>query len=406
MRISSINVNKILIFFIIFSSNFVFSITPFEQGFKEGFPIGYCKEMGDFCVAPPTPICPLVRVNESNSNYFDGYNRGLIDGLRMAELNKKKKLESELSSISTYKALDYSTLQNRGCQIEPSVVDLDGYSLILKNLDARYEKSKSITIPDDLAKVVSITNEYIKAENVEVRKQFISFTKSKYYNFKSYPSTIPDGVYSVTMIDDKEGSTECIENCSATVINNKVVYIFYTNILGDNAEISDKNYFRNYTFENPYSLFIGENKEIKDGFMSFKLLCDIDLGVKMDIRYKIYFNDYIALCEKAIFNDSELKKKYTKIVKFQPISDGWHKAFLTNNLNFCEVRYTYVENNKVLKYLNSKGKEILVQSGGLINNAKTIIQLKVGPWKNNTGKWTNSQLTQDSYLMYEIYFID
>jgi hypothetical protein len=298
--------NKLLILIITFLSNFAFSITPFEQGYKDAFPIGYCKEMGDFCVAPPTPVCPLIKVNESSSNYFDGYNRGLIDGLKMAEISKKKKLESELGLISTYKELDYSTLKNRGCQIEPSVVDLNDYSLILKSLDAKYENNKSVEMSADLAKVISITNEYIKPENVVVRDQFISFTKSKYLSFNSYPSTIPNGVYFVTMLDDKEGSTECFENCKVTVVNNKVVYIYYKNMLGYDAEISDKNYFNNFTFQNPYSLRIGENKEIKNGFLNFKLLCDADMGVKLDINYKIYFNDYISLFEKATNNDINL----------------------------------------------------------------------------------------------------
>jgi hypothetical protein len=208
------------------------------------------------------------------------------------------------------------------------------------------------------------------------------------------------------MLDDKEGSTECFENCKVTVVNNKVVYIYYKNMLGYDAEISDKNYFNNFTFQNPYSLRIGENKEIKNGFLNFKLLCDADMGVKLDINYKIYFNDYISLFEKATNNDINLKKKYKSISKFQPMSEGWHKAYLTNNADLCEVRYTYVENNKVIKYLNPSGFERIVYSGGAITNAKTTIQIEREAFKQNSGMWQNSVLSKATYQIYEVYFVD
>ena len=121
---------------------------------------------------------------------------------------------------------------------------------------------------------------------------------------------------------------------------------------------------------------------------------------------KIYFNDYISSFEKASSNDAKLKKKYNAITKFQPVSDGWHKAYLSTNIDLCEVRYTYVENNKVLKYLNPQGIERVVSSGGTITKAKTTIQIEREPFKQNSGKWLNSILSKVTYQIYEVYFID
>jgi hypothetical protein len=79
---------------------------------------------------------------------------------------------------------------------------------------------------------------------------------------------------------------------------------------------------------------------------------------------------------------------------------------LTNNADLCEVRYTYVENNKVIKYLNPSGFERIVYSGGAITNAKTTIQIEREAFKQNSGMWQNSVLSKATYQIYEVYFVD
>lgn len=53
--------------------------SPFDRGYMTGYQEGYCYQRSN-CIPPLPPLPPMANVNESTSNYTDGYNRGFLDG--------------------------------------------------------------------------------------------------------------------------------------------------------------------------------------------------------------------------------------------------------------------------------------------------------------------------------------
>jgi len=76
--------------------------TNFEKGFQNGFKDGYCYQMHG-CIAPTSPITPILRMGESSDNYKDGYNRGFVSGKNKKRANFKNKESNSNSEVTTSK---------------------------------------------------------------------------------------------------------------------------------------------------------------------------------------------------------------------------------------------------------------------------------------------------------------
>jgi hypothetical protein len=58
----------------------------FCEGFYDGWPIGYCGNNIEWCIAPVAPACPPIRPSERNT-YTSGYNRGILEGFKASQRN-------------------------------------------------------------------------------------------------------------------------------------------------------------------------------------------------------------------------------------------------------------------------------------------------------------------------------
>ena len=81
---------KRILLFILLSTNLLFAQTEFEKGYKLGYTKGYKIENSVNSISPIIPIIPVPKINEDYNSFSDGYNRGFVDGLRMANNNSNK----------------------------------------------------------------------------------------------------------------------------------------------------------------------------------------------------------------------------------------------------------------------------------------------------------------------------
>jgi hypothetical protein len=121
--------NVLLIVFIFFGLNKTFSQNQFSIGYKNGFKAGYCYNKGVGCISPIPPIPPLPNINESWSNFQDGYNRGFIDG------------RSEASNIQIENQSPYGRETYRP-DIKPFVPDYNSFQNIIKKRSIDLEETR------------------------------------------------------------------------------------------------------------------------------------------------------------------------------------------------------------------------------------------------------------------------
>ena len=79
----------------------------FSKGFQEGFKKGYCYNKNFMCNPPLAPMSPLPRVNESDNNYTDGYNRGFQVGLDMQRVDGSYSSNTNNISFPQYRFNEY-----------------------------------------------------------------------------------------------------------------------------------------------------------------------------------------------------------------------------------------------------------------------------------------------------------
>jgi len=71
--------NLLITLLIVVSFSFIATTTKFEKGFNDGYKNGWCYEINN-CIEPIVPIAPIPNINESDTSYTDGYNRGFTKG--------------------------------------------------------------------------------------------------------------------------------------------------------------------------------------------------------------------------------------------------------------------------------------------------------------------------------------
>lgn len=59
----------------------------YDNGFQEGFKEGFCYGSPIYCIAPLTPMTPMIRLGEDMNNYTQGYNRGFQVGLDLQRIS-------------------------------------------------------------------------------------------------------------------------------------------------------------------------------------------------------------------------------------------------------------------------------------------------------------------------------
>jgi hypothetical protein len=98
-----------LVFLLILNFSAIAQIkSNYERGFGIGFKEGYCYSRNTYnCLPPLTPLSPLPRINESSSNYTEGYNRGFQYGLDLkrsndASRNSDNLLNQKVASFNRY----------------------------------------------------------------------------------------------------------------------------------------------------------------------------------------------------------------------------------------------------------------------------------------------------------------
>lgn len=397
------------VFIFIFSS---LSQNQYNQGYSDGYPIGYCYYSNMGCIAPITPIAPLPNIGESSNNYLDGYNRGLIDGI-------KKFNESKISTTykkSTTNQTTYSTPQNLP-EFKPFTPDFNFYQQVLSKKQNEYniQKNNQTTKITVDPKLDQFLKEQLSPENIELKKQYIKLCKAQYNTFKAFPLTLKDGFYkNVTIISEPPVGQEkpfpnIKENCYVLVQDNKIIMVQEKNVVGNNTWTYSRSYFPSLSSELDEWGEIGSCNSIEKGKTKYKWT--LKDGWKYfgadytGTEYQVYFNDYLTQYNTAQNLLTEIKNKYKAKTSFEKITNGWHTCYLTNKIDFCDVRNVYVENGKIIKWVGRDGTEVIVDSGGEITNCKSTFSKKWPP-ASNVVTYSNTSLFKSITEIFDVYFID
>jgi hypothetical protein len=374
----------------------------YSLGYKAGFPIGYCYNQGIGCIAPITPIVPIPIIGESYDSSMDGYNRGLLDGIKSYNSYK-----SSLNYKKTTNNLNpYSTPQNIP-EFKPFAPDLDFYQKVMSQKQEDYNSKQSQTnLPssgdpefDQFAK------ELISTESINLRKQYIKLCKAQYNTFTNFPTSFKNGVYTATFIN---GDELIEQDCQVIIQDNRIIATAIKNASHPYVWDHYKEFFPSIEYKD-LDVFISDNYPIEKG--KTKYSWKFTNGYKIGPTWadatteEVYFNEYLTEYNTAQNLLSEIKKKYKTKKIFEKISDGWHTCYLTNNIDFCDIRNVYVENGKIIKWIGSISNEIIVDLGGVITNCKTSFS-KTWPAEQTKPFFSNTFLSQPKTEIYDAYFID
>jgi hypothetical protein len=372
----------------------------FNTGYKDGFEQGFCMDKvnntGTYlgCVAPlVTP--PYPRATESINNYLDGYNRGLVDGVKKKQQNNNSKNTSSGTYIPEF---------------QPFTPDLDFYMNIMnKKSKLSYSEKNNTNKTDNNLSGDEFDNwykAYNTAENKEYRKKYIQLLEEIYNSYSNYPDKIPDGGYYATLISRSE-SMEISEKSLVIVQDNKVIYV------GEPSKLDPKK-----THNHCVKLFFPENDfiKIKDfealginnytnniskGMVNFSTEY-LEKGKVTKSNFTIYFNDYIRDYNNCKYYLENLNKSRKIKNLNKKVSDGWQNAIMTNGVDFYEVRKVFVQNDKMIKWMGGNGDELVIDGGGEIYNSHTTVK-KIKPGFKKSF-YENTPIYKDTKLIYDVYF--
>jgi hypothetical protein len=377
----------------------------FNIGYKDGFKEGFCMDKNNNtgtylgCVAPVvTP--PYPRSTESINNYLDGYNRGLVDGVRRKEQNSKSTNINSSYYIPEYK---------------PFTPDLEFYYKLMKQKSENVNKTQNNYTENNKTSselgnnIKEFYENYNSNENTEIRKRYIQLLDATYSSFSNYPTKIPNGVYNVTVITLNNKFNHINENSSVIVQDNKIISVRNKNewdLKSSYTTSYSKSYFPRYNFTNlEFYKDLGINSldnNITNGIVNYSV--DFFYNNKKDKSYyKIYFNDFIRDYNNCLEKLEKLKQDRAAKNLNKKVLDGWQTAIMTNNVEFFVVRKVYIQNNKLIKWIGSQGDEIIVDSGGEINYLNTTV-IKIWPKFSDEVLWENTFLYKEKKEIYDVYF--
>lgn len=379
---------KILLIFLSLIFSQVFSQSKFSLGFKDGYKVGYCYGQNVDCISPTPPVTPICDVGESSDSYMDGYNRGLITGI--SANNSLNKTETFDKSLGVYARSTY---------IPENIVFTPDFNFYKKTLDQvhsdynkKIEDAKNTQDKLFLEEVNENLKEWASPENVKIRKEYIRFIKQYYTELENYPSSIPDGIYKVTLIIEPS----FFEEGQAWVENNKVVLLKTVNEkTGKDSYMGSIKKWPGAIDKDYGVMGITESHSILKGVSQIRSKVFVNGSpISGGDSYKIYFIDYIERYNEAQDCIKNIKKEYSLKKNYDSIEDGWNIVYASNGVDFCDIRKVFVENGKVTKYKTGQETIQNITSGGSITNNKATISYDV----------TRSDDTVKKHII-EIYFL-
>lgn len=409
---------RIIVFFL-FVANYSIS-QQFNIGYKDGWPIGYCYDAQYGCMPPPTPMAPYPRVGESSDSYWNGYHRGLSDGIEKGRIDRRQKNQSNVNAYQSYGVPQYIP------KYEPFTPDLNFYNQAMNQLQSNYTKkgndnTNSSDNKQDFPFSGEAVRKYSSLEEKEKRKNLMQFINTQYANFSDFPKYIPDGFYKAHFINDtkyswKYGSGQ-LDDCEIRdvyVQNNKIIWVSYK-VYYEPAEDFDCSILPN-NFNKKISIssgsitngmcYVAESVIDKNKDADFTQATDI---LSKNARY--YFIDYLVKIKETKSLLDQINTEYYSANKKQNITDGWHTCYLSNRVDFCEIRNVYVKDKKIVKWIAGNGTEYYIDSGGEIIDLKSTFSRKLAPMTdemNETQKkfWKNTSLSRQKTEIYDAYFIN
>jgi len=362
-------------------------------------------------------MAPYPRVGESSDSYWNGYHRGLSDGIEKGRIDRRHKNQSNMNAYQSYGVPQYIP------KYEPFTPDLNFYNQAMKQLQNNYDKKQNEnrnSVDNEQALVASV-RKYSSIEEKEKRKNLMQFINTQYASFNNYPKEIPDGFYKAHFINDTKyswkydsGQLDDCEIRDVFVQNNKIIWVSYK-VYEKQVETCDCNILpcninQNVTLLsgniNNGMCYVPESDidQYKDG--EFTVVTEM---LSKNARY--YFIDYLVKIREAKGLLDLINIKYNNADKKQIITDGWHTCYLSNRVDFCEIRNVFVKDKKIVKWLASNGTECFVDSGGEIIELKTTFSRKLQPMidfmnENQKNFWKNTSLSRQKIEIYDAYFIN
>jgi hypothetical protein len=377
--------------------------TQFQEGYKKGFPEGYCHKKAIGCIAPIAPIAPNPRSNESFNSFNDGYLRGFEDGLDYS------------NNVNTTNPNFYNVPPTEFGDIKPYNPNENDINQVYQKAQERASQnsnSKSQNTSDNFAD--SFTTEmklrfqnWANKESIAARKVKYDNYMSAFNSFKLFPKTIEDGIYKCIIIlstpDKFESIYDYVDDADVIVQNNKIVsYTYYDEKLGARMTLFSRDYFPEENIIDHNEII--PNNDIKDGF-SFvieKFFDRIDNQIKYTSQ-RVYFYQHIKKYNESQQLLQKVLSKYETSKNTGGIKDGWHEAYLTDRSGICSKVDAFVENGKLTKILTLKGTEYTLSLPATINNrfAKgTIVRPPALP------QYKNLSLSKSKTVLYDFYFVN
>src|ERR1035437_3491709 len=142
--------------------------SPFGKGYDKGFKEGYCYNNNSvYCNPPITPLTPLIRLNESENNFQDGYNRGFQVGLDL------KRIESGSNNIN---GLSYQQIPNYKFNGYVPQIPVDLYGNILIQAQRKYD-SRVAWIQNKLDECFQLNYNLISGFSIEKKDELDQYIK-------------------------------------------------------------------------------------------------------------------------------------------------------------------------------------------------------------------------------------
>jgi hypothetical protein len=265
---------------------------------------------------------------------------------------------------------------------------------------------------------------YCSSEEKEKRKNLMQFIYSQYASFVSFPKEIPDGFYKVHYLNDTKYSHKPyfenlqLDDCEIRDVyaqENKIIWVQSNRNNRLNEEL-DPLILPNLNNSNVITL---SSTKITNGLCyvsnsMFHKYQDIELTNETELsthNARYYFIDYLTQIKDSKSLLENINTKYNSANKKQIINDGWHTCYLSNRVDFCEIRNVFVKDKKIVKWIAGNGTECYVDSGGEIIDLKTTFSRKLTPMTDEMNEaqkkfWKNTSLSRQKTEIFDAFFIN
>ncbi len=212
------------------------SQSNFQNGYLDGYKIGYCYEQLIGCIPPNIGLTPSPSLNESPNSYFDGYNRGFSDG---------KLKSNSIASKSPY--------QNRSSYLpkyQPFIPPYEKYFFYINRLNNNYPPSKTnLTEAQIISEALELAKkseqEYYSSTNRKIRENYTNLIRGFYGSLKNKDQfVLHDGKYNVYIVTNSTKLGTEFHYGGAVVKNGKIEFILFNH----DFTKSEMTYVKNNTY--------------------------------------------------------------------------------------------------------------------------------------------------------------